>query len=81
MRSIPSRPLSSALGNAGWELTSTIDQGRSGRQNTRVVWGNWCNVKGAGFGTHPKTCPGPILIDTIVRVKPGDGASNTSRRV
>jgi len=70
-------------GDAGWGLTFTIDQGRPGGQNIRVVWGKWCNVKDPGFGTRSTTCRGPVLIDTIVRVKPGesDGASGESRRV
>ncbi|KAK0211167.1 cellobiohydrolase II [Desarmillaria ectypa] len=58
-----------------------VDQGRSGRQNIRNAWGDWCNVVGAGFGTHPTTNTGSSLIDSIVWVKPGgecDGTSNTS---
>ncbi|KAK0229035.1 cellobiohydrolaseII [Armillaria fumosa] len=58
-----------------------VDQGRSGQQNIRTAWGDWCNVKGAGFGTRPTTNTGSSLIDSIVWVKPGgecDGTSNTS---
>lgn len=58
-----------------------VDQGRSGQQNIRTAWGDWCNVKGAGFGTRPTTNTGSPLIDSIVWVKPGgecDGTSNTS---
>ncbi|PBK78663.1 cellobiohydrolase II-I [Armillaria solidipes] len=58
-----------------------VDQGRSGQQNIRTAWGDWCNVKGAGFGTRPTTNSGSSLIDSIVWVKPGgecDGTSNTS---
>ncbi|KAK0482531.1 cellobiohydrolaseII [Armillaria novae-zelandiae] len=58
-----------------------VDQGRSGKQNIRTAWGDWCNVKGAGFGTRPTTNTGSSLIDSIVWVKPGgecDGTSNTS---
>ena len=58
-----------------------VDQGRSGVQNIRQQWGDWCNVKGAGFGTRPTTSTTSSLIDAIVWVKPGgecDGTSNTS---
>ncbi|CAE7234305.1 unnamed protein product [Rhizoctonia solani] len=57
-----------------------VDQGRSGVQNIRDEWGNWCNIEGAGFGTRPgaSTVSG---IDQVVWVKPGgesDGTSDTS---
>ncbi|KAF8911050.1 cellobiohydrolase II [Gymnopilus junonius] len=58
-----------------------VDQGRSGVQNLRQQWGDWCNVKGAGFGTRPTTSTVSSLIDSVVWVKPGgecDGTSNTS---
>ncbi|EEB92206.1 hypothetical protein MPER_09318 [Moniliophthora perniciosa FA553] len=46
-------------------------EGRAGQQNLRKEWGDWCNVKGAGFGTRPTTNTGSSLIDSIVWVKPG----------
>lgn len=58
-----------------------MDQARSGVQNIRVAWGDWCNVKGAGFGMRPTLNTGSSLIDAVVWVKPGgecDGTSNTS---
>jgi len=58
-----------------------VDQGRSGVQNIRQQWGDWCNVKGAGFGMRPTTSTGFSAIDAIVWVKPGgecDGTSNSS---
>ncbi|KAF5387593.1 hypothetical protein D9757_006522 [Collybiopsis confluens] len=58
-----------------------VDQGRSGQQNLRQQWGDWCNVVNAGFGTRPTTNTGSSLIDAIVWVKPGgecDGTSNSS---
>ncbi|KAF9066322.1 cellulase CEL6B [Rhodocollybia butyracea] len=58
-----------------------VDQGRSGVQNIRSQWGDWCNVLGAGFGTQPTLNTGSSLIDAIVWVKPGgecDGTSNSS---
>ncbi|KAK7040927.1 hypothetical protein VNI00_009523 [Paramarasmius palmivorus] len=58
-----------------------VDQGRSGVQNIRDQWGDWCNIKGAGFGTRPTTNTGSSLIDSIVWVKPGgesDGTSDSS---
>ena len=58
-----------------------VDQGRSGQQNLCQQWGDWCNIKNAGFGTRPTTNTGSALIDSIVWVKPGgecDGTSNSS---
>uniref|UniRef100_A0A0W0FPX2 Glucanase n=1 Tax=Moniliophthora roreri TaxID=221103 RepID=A0A0W0FPX2_MONRR len=58
-----------------------VDQGRSGQQNIRQQWGDWCNVKGAGFGMRPTLNTGSSLIDAIVWAKPGgesDGTSNSS---
>lgn len=53
-----------------------IDQGRSGLQNTRTDWGDWCNVV-AGFGIQPTTQTNSTLVDSIIWAKPGgesDGA-------
>ncbi|KAL9715274.1 Beta-glucosidase cel3A [Leucoagaricus gongylophorus] len=73
--------LAPALSSSGFPAHFIIDQGRSGVQNIRQQWGDWCNVKGAGFGIHPTTSTGSSLIDSIVWVKPGgecDGTSNSS---
>nr|BAG48183.1 cellobiohydrolase II [Irpex lacteus] len=73
--------LAPALQSAGFPATFIVDQGRSGQQNHRQQWGDWCNIKGAGFGTRPTTNTGSSLIDSIVWVKPGgesDGTSNSS---
>ncbi|KAG8693888.1 hypothetical protein FRC09_010206 [Ceratobasidium sp. 395] len=54
-----------------------VDQGRSGVQNIRDAWGNWCNIEGAGFGLRP----GPSTVtnvDQIVWVKPGGESDGTS---
>ncbi|KAI0748569.1 cellobiohydrolaseII [Daedaleopsis nitida] len=69
------------LANAGFPAQFVVDQGRAGQQNLRQQWGDWCNIKGAGFGTRPTTNTGSSLIDAIVWVKPGgesDGTSNSS---
>lgn len=69
------------LASAGFPAQFVVDQGRSGQQNLRQQWGDWCNIKGAGFGTRPTTNTGNSLIDAIVWVKPGgesDGTSNSS---
>lgn len=55
-----------------------VDQSRSGVQDIRVAWGDWCNVDGAGFGTQPTTNTGSSLIDSIVWVKPGGESDGTS---
>ncbi|KAH9945839.1 cellobiohydrolaseII [Epithele typhae] len=69
------------LASAGFPAQFVVDQGRSGQQNLRNQWGDWCNIKGAGFGTRPTTSTPSSLIDAIVWVKPGgesDGTSNSS---
>ncbi|KDR81738.1 hypothetical protein GALMADRAFT_59609 [Galerina marginata CBS 339.88] len=73
--------LAPMLSSAGFPAHFIVDQGRSGVQNLRQQWGDWCNVKGAGFGTRPTLNTGSSLIDAVVWVKPGgecDGTSNTS---
>ncbi|KAG6907255.1 Beta-glucosidase cel3A [Tephrocybe rancida] len=73
--------LAPLLTSGGFPAHFIVDQGRSGVQNIRSQWGDWCNVLGAGFGTHPTLSTGSSLIDAIVWVKPGgecDGTSNTS---
>jgi len=66
----------------GWDAHFIVDQGRSGVQPTaQQAWGDWCNVKGAGFGRAPTTNTGDALVDAIVWVKPGgesDGTSDSS---
>ncbi|TFY78668.1 hypothetical protein EWM64_g5341 [Hericium alpestre] len=73
--------LAPELQSAGFSAHFIVDQGRSGQQDLRTAWGDWCNVKGAGFGTRPTTDTGSDLVDSIVWVKPGgesDGTSNSS---
>ncbi|GAB5588479.1 hypothetical protein Unana1_03379 [Umbelopsis nana] len=58
-----------------------VDTGRNGQQNIRSQWGDWCNVKGAGFGVRPTTNTGVANVDAFVWIKPGgecDGTSNTT---
>ena len=56
--------------------------GRNGVQPTQQnAWGDWCNVKGTGFGVRPTTSTGDSLTDAFVWVKPGgesDGTSDSS---
>ncbi|TFK76357.1 cellobiohydrolase II-I, partial [Pluteus cervinus] len=73
--------LAPALSSGGFPAHFLVDQGRAGAQNIRQQWGDWCNVRNAGFGTRPTTNTGSSYIDAIVWVKPGgecDGTSNTS---
>ncbi|KAF8192024.1 cellobiohydrolaseII [Mycena galopus ATCC 62051] len=73
--------LTPLLTSSGFPAHFIVDQGRSGVQNIRQQWGDWCNVKGAGFGTHPTINTGNGAIDAIVWAKPGgecDGTSNLS---
>ncbi|KAJ9133835.1 Glucanase [Pleurostoma richardsiae] len=70
------------LSSAGFSAHFITDQGRSGKQPTgQQQWGDWCNVKGTGFGIRPTSSTGLELEDAFVWVKPGgecDGTSDTS---
>ncbi|KAJ5135830.1 uncharacterized protein N7515_005108 [Penicillium bovifimosum] len=70
------------LQNAGWDAHFIVDTGRNGVQPTQQsAWGDWCNVKGTGFGVRPTTDTGDSLVDAFVWVKPGgesDGTSDSS---
>ena len=63
-------------------LELTCCSGRNGVQPTQQsAWGDWCNVKGTGFGVRPTTDTGDELEDAFVWVKPGgesDGTSDSS---
>ncbi|KAG5645086.1 hypothetical protein DXG03_007177, partial [Asterophora parasitica] len=55
--------LAPLLKNNGFSAQFIVDQGRYGVQNIRNnEWGDWCNVKGAGFGTRPTLSTGSSLI-------------------
>ncbi|KAH8149395.1 uncharacterized protein LAJ45_06474 [Morchella importuna] len=65
----------------GFPAHFIIDQGRAGKLGIRQEWGQWCNVKGAGFGALPTTETNDTLVDALVWVKPGgesDGTSNST---
>ena len=69
------------LKSAGMPNHAIIDTGRNGVQGLREEWGNWCNVRGAGFGVRPTASTGSELADAFVWVKPGgesDGTSDSS---
>ncbi|CAI7610393.1 unnamed protein product [Penicillium glandicola] len=74
--------LAPLLQSAGWDAHFITDTGRNGVQPTsQNAWGDWCNVKGTGFGVRPTTDTGDALADAFVWVKPGgesDGTSDTS---
>ena len=79
--SVSSQALAPMLESSGFPAHFIVDQSRSGVQDIRQQWGDWCNIKGAGFGIRPTTDTGSSLIDSIVWVKPGgesDGTSNSS---
>ncbi|KAM7198677.1 exoglucanase 3 precursor [Rhypophila sp. PSN 637] len=70
-----------ALKSAGMPNHAIVDTARNGVQGLREEWGNWCNVKGAGFGIRPSADTGLELADAFVWVKPGgesDGTSDSS---
>ncbi|KAJ9144406.1 Glucanase [Coniochaeta hoffmannii] len=70
------------LSAAGWNAHFVTDTGRAGKQPTgQAAWGDWCNVKGTGFGMRPTANTGLELEDAFVWIKPGgecDGTSDTS---
>ena len=50
-------------------------------QDIRQQWGDWCNIKNAGFGTRPTTNTGSPLVDAFIWAKAGgesDGTSNST---
>jgi hypothetical protein len=56
-----------------------VFQARNGVQPTaQNAWGDWCNLKGTGFGVRPTTNTGDPLEDAFVWVKPG-GECDVSR--
>ncbi|KFY71597.1 hypothetical protein V499_08186 [Pseudogymnoascus sp. VKM F-103] len=70
------------LTNAGFPAHFIIDTSRNGVQPTaQNAWGDWCNLKGTGFGVRPTTNTGDALADAFVWIKPGgecDGTSDSS---
>jgi cellulose 1,4-beta-cellobiosidase len=70
-----------ALKSAGMPNHAIVDTGRNGVTGLRAEWGDWCNVKGAGFGVRPTADTGDDLVDAFVWSKPGgesDGTSDSS---
>ncbi|KUM57711.1 hypothetical protein ACN42_g9452 [Penicillium freii] len=74
--------LAPLLKSAGWDAHFITDTARNGVQPTsQNAWGDWCNLKGTGFGVRPTTDTGDALADAFVWVKPGgesDGTSDSS---
>lgn len=73
--------LAPELRNNGFPAHFIMDTGRNGKQGLRQEWGNWCNVRGAGFGVRPTTNTGDSNFDAFVWIKPGgesDGTSDSS---
>ena len=57
-----------------------IDTSRNGVEESRTVWGNWCNIAKAGIGERPKVAPQPLL-DAYFWIKPpgeSDGVTDKS---
>ena len=62
------------------QIRFVIDTSRNGVIDSRRVWGDWCNIAGAGLGERPQVNPAPG-IDAYAWIKtPGesDGASDSS---
>jgi cellulose 1,4-beta-cellobiosidase len=58
-----------------------VDTSRNGKGRIRKVWGNWCNIKGAGLGERPRAAPEPF-VDAFFWIKvPGesDGTSDSTQ--
>lgn len=70
------------LASGGFPAHFIIDTSRNGVQPTaQNAWGDWCNLKGTGFGVRPTTNTGDSLADAFVWIKPGgecDGTSDSS---
>ncbi|RPA92596.1 cellulase [Choiromyces venosus 120613-1] len=64
--------------NIGLPAKFIVDQGRAGKLAVRQEWGQWCNIKNAGFGTRPTTNTNSTLVDALVCVKPGGESDGTS---
>ncbi|KAI1806043.1 1, 4-beta cellobiohydrolase [Daldinia bambusicola] len=69
---------SAALKTAGFPNHAIVDTGRNAVTGLREEWGNWCNVKGAGFGVRPTADTGLELADAFVWGKPGGESDGTS---
>ncbi|PPQ84540.1 hypothetical protein CVT25_007610 [Psilocybe cyanescens] len=69
------------LEQAGFPAHFIVDQGRAAKGAIRTEWGQWCNIRNAGFGTRP-TANQAVLknpyVDAIVWVKPGGESDGTS---
>ncbi|KAF5312670.1 hypothetical protein D9619_003633 [Psilocybe cf. subviscida] len=66
---------------AGYPAHFIVDQGRSGKAGIRQEWGQWCNVRNAGFGTIPTADQAQLnnpYVDALVWVKPGGESDGTS---
>jgi cellulose 1,4-beta-cellobiosidase len=74
--------LAPLLVSNGYPAHFITDTSRNGVQPTaQNAWGDWCNVKGTGFGVRPTTNTGNSYEDAFVWIKPGgecDGTSNTT---
>ncbi|KAK5112038.1 hypothetical protein LTR62_004572 [Meristemomyces frigidus] len=71
--------LAPLLTAAGFPAHFIMDTSRNGVQPTsQLAWGDWCNVKGTGFGARPTTNTGDPLEDAFVWVKPGAESDGTS---
>ena len=71
--------LAPLLTAAGYPAHFIMDTSRNGVQPTaQQAWGDWCNVKGTGFGVRPTANTGDPLEDAFVWVKPGGECDGTS---
>ncbi|KAK5682809.1 hypothetical protein LTR17_027375, partial [Elasticomyces elasticus] len=71
--------LAPLLVQAGFPAHFITDTGRNGVQPTsQLAWGDWCNLKGTGFGVRPTTSTGDANEDAFVWVKPGAESDGTS---
>ncbi|KAG4431505.1 hypothetical protein IFR05_013012, partial [Cadophora sp. M221] len=71
-----------ALAANGMPNHAIMDTSRNGVTGLRIKQGDWCNVKGAGFGVLPTANTGDALTDAFVWVKLGgesDGGSDASK--
>lgn len=72
--------ISGYLTDLGVPNHGIVDTSRNGLAGLRLDWGDWCNVRGAGFGVRSTSNTSDALTDAFVWVKPGgesDGTTDT----
>ncbi|KAF2003538.1 glycoside hydrolase family 6 protein [Amniculicola lignicola CBS 123094] len=70
--------IAAELDKAGMPHHAIMDSSRNGVFGIRREWGNWCNVKGAGFGHNSSADTKDEMLDAFVWAKGGGESDGTS---